>query len=255
MKLFYAVIAAALVLAPLQVHAQGSDLLKRGRGALESITRTVPSLPGAKEEGAALSLSDIAQGLRDALKVGSERVVGQVGAQDGFNADPEIHIPLPENMQRVQRALSRVGLSSMVDDLELKLNRAAEAAAPRAKQLFWDALAEMTLDDVQAIYKGPKDAATQYFRQTMSDPLRETMRPVVDDTLEQVGAVKAYDTTMARYKDIPFVPDVKADLSDHVLERALDGLFLYLAREEAAIRDQPVKRTTDILKKVFGAVS
>ena len=99
------------------------------------------------------------------------------------------------------------------------------------------------------------DAATQYFRRTMSDPLRMAMRPVVDDTLQQVGAVQAYDQTMARYKDIPFVQDVKADLSNHVLDRALNGLFLYLAKEEAAIRDQPVKRTTDILKKVFGAVS
>lgn len=247
----------ALVGTPLQAYAQASDLLKRGRGALDSITRSVPALPGGNDEtdGSALTLGEIAAGLRDALKVGSERVVAQVGTAEGFNADPEIHIPLPENMQSVQRALSRIGLSSMVDDLELKLNRAAEAAAPQAKQLFWDAITQMSLEDVQAIYKGPKDAATQYFRRTMSDPLRDTMRPVVDQTLQQVGAVRAYDQTIARYKDIPFVPDVKADLSNHVLDRALDGIFLYLAREEAAIRDQPIKRTTDILKKVFGAAS
>ncbi len=247
----------ALLLIPLSVQAQGSDLLKRGRGALETITKSAPALPSATgQTGAtALSVAEIAQGLREALKVGSERVVAQVGVQDGFNGDPDIHIPLPENMQRVQRALSRIGLSSMVDDLELKLNRAAEAAAPRAKQLFWDAIAQMTLEDVQAIYRGPDDAATQYFRRTMSDPLRMAMRPVVDDTLQQVGAVQAYDQTMARYMDIPFVPDVKADLSNHVLDRALNGLFLYLAKEEAAIRDQPVKRTTDILKKVFSAAS
>lgn len=254
---YHLALTLILIAAPLQAHAQGSDLLKRGRGALESITRSVPALPGSKtEDGAAtLSLGEIAAGLREALKVGSERVVAQVGAIDGFNADPEIHIPLPDNMQRVQRSLSRIGLSSMVDDLELKLNRAAEAAAPRAKQLFWDAIAQMTMEDIQAIYKGPKDAATQYFRRTMSDPLRETMRPVVDQTLQQVGALRAYDETISRYKDIPFVPDVKADLSTHVLDRALDGLFLYLAREEAAIRDQPIKRTTDTLKKVFGAAS
>ena len=254
MKSLHRILGLILILSvvPLHAQAQGNDLLKRGRGLLESVTKKPSSADGGT---AALSVGEIAAGLRDALKIGSERVVGQVGAADGFNADPEIHIPLPENMQRVQRALSRIGLSSMVDDLELKLNRAAEAAAPRAKQLFWDAIAQMTLEDVQAIYKGPKDAATQYFRRTMSDPLRETMRPVVDQTLQQVGAVRAYDDTMARYKDIPFVPDVKADLSNHVLERALEGIFLYLAREEAAIRDQPIKRTTDILKKVFGAVS
>jgi len=229
------------------------DLLQRGRKALDSVTKALPG--GATEEAAGLSVGEIASGLREALKVGSERVVNQVGVNDGFNADPEIHIPLPDNMQTVQRALSRIGLSSMVDDVELRLNRAAEAAAPRAKQLFWDAITAMTLEDVQAIYNGPKDAATQYFRRTMSGPLRDTMRPVVDNSLQEVGAIRAYDQTMARYKDIPFVPDVKADLTNHVLDKALDGIFLYLAREEAAIRDQPIKRTTEILKKVFGGTS
>lgn len=248
---FSLVLVSLLALSAVTTSAEAMDLLQRGRSLLDSATKK----PSGDSGAAALSVGEIAAGLRDALKVGTERVVGQVGATDGFNADPEIHIPLPENMQTVQRALARVGMSSMVDDVELKLNRAAEAAAPRAKQLFWDAIAAMTMDDVKAIYNGPKDAATQYFRRTMSDPLRDTMRPVVDDTLQQVGAIQAYDRTMARYKSIPLVPDVKADLTNHVLDKALDGIFLYLAREEAAIRDQPVKRTTDILKKVFGAAS
>jgi hypothetical protein len=205
------------------VPAEAADLLQRGRDLLKSVT---PKDSGQETKATALSVGEITAGLRDALKIGSERVVTQVGAADGFNADPEIHIPLPENMQKVQRALSRIGLSSMVDDLELKLNRAAEAAAPQAKQLFWDAITQMSLEDVQAIYKGPKGAATHYFRRTMSDPLRDTMRLVVDQTLQQVGAVRAYDDTIARYKDILFVPDVKADLSNHVLDRALDGIFL-----------------------------
>jgi hypothetical protein len=248
---FRVALASFLALSAMATSADAMDLLQRGRSLLDSATKK----PSGESSATALSVGEIAAGLRDALKVGTERVVSQVGAADGFNADPEIHIPLPENMQTVQRALGRVGLSSMVDDVELKLNRAAEAAAPRAKQLFWDAIAAMTMDDVKAIYNGPKDAATQYFRRTMSDPLRDTMRPVVDDTLQQVGAIQAYDRTMARYKSIPLVPDVKADLTNHVLDKALDGIFLYLAREEAAIREQPVKRTTDILKKVFGAAS
>jgi hypothetical protein len=248
---FRVALASFLALSAMATSADAMDLLQRGRSLLDSATKK----PSGESSATALSVGEIAAGLRDALKVGTERVVSQVGAADGFNADPEIHIPLPENMQTVQRALGRVGLSSMVDDVELKLNRAAEAAAPRAKQLFWDAIAAMTMDDVKAIYNGPKDAATQYFRRTMSDPLRDTMRPVVDDTLQQVGAIQAYDRTMARYKSLPLVPDVKADLTNHVLDKALDGIFLYLAREEAAIREQPVKRTTDILKKVFGAAS
>lgn len=145
------------------------------------------------------------------------------------------------------------GASGLVDDLELKMNRAAEAAAPKAKSLFFDAITKLTLDDVQKIYKGPKDVATQYFRGKMSDPPAKAMRPVFDQELATVGAVKSYDSVMAQYKAIPFVPDVKADLTDHVLGKAIDGLFHYIAKEEMAIRENPAKRTTELLRKVFGA--
>jgi hypothetical protein len=111
----------------------------------------------------------------------------------------------------------------------------------------------MTLDDVRQIYNGPDDAATRYLERTMSDPLIQRMRPIVDASVSQVGAVRAYDNAIGQYKAIPFVPDAKADLTQHVLERALKGLFLYLAEEEAAIRQNPAKRTTEILQKVFGA--
>lgn len=139
----------------------------------------------------------------------------------------------------------------MADDLELRLNRAAEAAAPRARSVFVQAITDMTLDDVKAIYDGPKDAATQFFRKNMSVPLTESMRPVVDGALADVGAIQAYDQMIGQYKTVPFVPDVKADLTTYVLGKALDALFLYLAREEAAIRENPAKRTTDLLQKVF----
>jgi hypothetical protein len=112
----------------------------------------------------------------------------------------------------------------------------------------------MTLDDVKRIYNGPKDAATQYFRGKMTTPLADAMRPVVDSALTDVGAIQAYDAMIGRYKSIPFVPDVKANLTTHVLERALDALFLFLAREEAAIRENPAKRSTALLQKVFGAL-
>ncbi|MDD9915562.1 MAG: DUF4197 domain-containing protein [Rhodospirillaceae bacterium] len=131
----------------------------------------------------------------------------------------------------------------------------AEAETPRAKEVFWNAITDMSLDDAKRIYEGPKDAATQYFKGKMSGPLTDSMRPVVDSTLSEVGAIQAYDSMMGQYKAVPFVPDVKADLTTHVLERALDALFLYLAREEAAIRENPVKRSTALLQKVFGAGS
>jgi hypothetical protein len=207
------------------------------------------SLPGTDTLGS----DDIAAGLREALKVGSERVVQQVGARDGFNADPQIHIPLPGALQDVQSMLQKIGMAGLADDLELKLNRGAEAAAPEAKALFWQAISEMTLDDAKEIYNGPDDAATQYFKAKMSPPLAERMSPIVDSSLSEVGAVRSYDDMMARYETIPFVPDVKADLTGYVVEKALAGIFFYIAKEEAAIRNDPAARTTELLKKVFGA--
>ena len=214
--------------------------------------RALGGLDGQRAESSPLSGVEIGLGLKDALKVGSERVVNLLGVEDGFNGNPDIHIPLPGALRKVQKALQAVGMSGLADDVELKLNRAAEAAVPKAKKLFWDAITAMTLDDVMGIYQGPPDAATRYFQGKMSGPLAGEMRPVVEGALDQVGAIAAYDNMMGQYKSIPFVPDVKADLTDHVIARALDGLFLYLAKEEAAIRENPAKRSTDLLRKVFG---
>ena len=222
-----------------------------GQGWLEQGKQVLDQLSGESAKQG-LSTETIGDGLLEALRVGTANVVQQLGQPGGFLNNPEIHIPLPESMQKVQSVLSKVGASSMLDDLELKLNRAAEKATPRAKDLFWQSISEMTLEDVRSIYNGPDDAATRYFQRTMSDPLAGDMQPIVEDTLSQVGAVQSYDRVMDRYTSIPFVPDVKADLVSHTLDRTLDGLFSVLAREEAAIRSDPAKQTTKLLKTVFG---
>ena len=214
----------------------------------------IGSMGGGKSLGStALTNQDIAAGLKEALRVGSERVVAELGRADGFAADPDIHIPLPPTLAKMQKALKGIGMSGLADDLELRLNRAAEAATPKAKAIFWKAIESLTLDDVKAIYNGPDDAATRYFRRATGEPLKDAMRPIVDRGLSQVGALAAYDAAVSHYRSIPFVPDVKADLNGYVLGKALDGIFLYLAREEAAIRRDPLKRTTDLLVRVFGA--
>jgi len=200
-----------------------------------------------------LTTQEMSDGLTEALRVGTERVVGQVGATDGYNLDPKIHIPLPGALQNVQSILKKTGMSSLTDDLELRLNRAAEAAAPEAKTLFWQTISEMTFEDVRQIYDGPDDAATRYFQRKMTPPLATRMEPVVEDSMADVGAIQSYDAMMKQYKSVPFVPDVKANLTTHVVEKAMDGIFYYVAREEAAIRNDPAARTTDLLKKVFGA--
>ncbi len=207
---------------------------------------------GSSEKIKTPGTEDIGAALKDALRVGAESVVHQLGKVDGFQGDPAIHIPLPESFRPVKPVLDKLGMSSLLDNLELKLNRAAEAATPKAKALFWQAIKEMTLDDIQAIYKGPTDAATKYFQRKMSPALVQEMRPLVEDSLSEVGAIKAYDNVMGQYLSMPFVPDVKADLSGYVIEKGMDGIFYYLATEEAAIRQNPAKQTTDLLKRVFG---
>ncbi len=230
------------------------DWLKSGKELLGTVTKGTETQ--ATDQNLSLSSltdSEIASGLKDALRVGTERVVGQLGQADGFNSDPAIHIPLPEKMLQVKKALSAVGMSSLMDDLELKLNRAAEEATPPAKQIFWDSIETMSVDDVQGVYNGPDDAATRYFQGKMSDPLASAMKPIVENALQQVGAIQAYDAVMGKYSTLPFVPDVKANLNDHVVTEGMNGIFHYIALEETAIRQNPVERTTDILQKVFGA--
>lgn len=209
-------------------------------------------LAGENSKEQTLTSGEVGGGLKEALRVGTENVVGNLGKEGGFNLDPAIHIPLPGQLEKVKDVLGKLGMDSMLTDLESRLNRAAEIATPKAKSLFIEAINEMTLDDVMAIYNGPDDSATQYFKSRMSAPLALEMKPVVDESLSDAGAVSTYGAVMDRYNSVPFVPEVEADLSNYVVQKGMDGIFYYLAREEAAIRSNPAKRTTDLLKRVFG---
>jgi len=198
------------------------------------------------------SYAEIGEAFKQALRIGADNVVRQLGATDGFNADPSIHIPLPEELKTIKTMLSKIGMSQLADDLELKLNRAAESATPKAKKLFLQAITDMTFDDVKNIYEGPENSATKYFQSKMSSPLKKEMQPIVENTLSQVGAIQAYDKFIDQYKTLPFVPDVKADMTEYVIQKGMEGVFYYLAKEEADIRQNPAKQTTALLKKVFG---
>lgn len=233
-----------LPLLPATVHAQG-NWLEQG----SKILGTVQSKTG----GSSLSNEEIGGAFKDALHIGTENVVSKLGSLDGFNTDPSIHIPLPSQLDTAKKMLSKVGMSHLLDDLELKLNRAAEAATPKAKELFRQAITDMTFDDVKKIYNGPKDSATKYFQSKMSPALTKEMTPIVEQSLSEVGAVQSYNNVMGQYKNIPFAPDVNADLTSYTVQKGLDGIFYYVAKEEAAIRENPVRQTTDLLKRVFGA--
>jgi hypothetical protein len=241
-------IAAAALLAAMPALAQ-TDFLKAGKDALGNLGASAPSSSSSKSN---LSDGEIGGGLKEALSVGAQRAVSTVSKPGGFLNDPQIHIPLPGPLEKVKQGLGAVGMSGMADDLEKRINKAAEDAAPKATQIFVDAIKGMSLSDVRGILSGPKDSATQYFKKTTSGQLDAAMKPIVDKSLSDVGAVKSLNEYTAQAKSLPFASGLNVDLTGYVTQKAMDGIFLYLGKEEADIRTNPAARTTDLLKKVFG---
>lgn len=231
----------------------GDSLLDQGASLIKSLNRngTSESSDNSSSNAGSLTNSEIISGLKEALETGAGTVVSQLGTENGFNSDSSIHIPLPSYLSKVQTLMDKAGMASYAEELELKLNRAAEAATPRAKELFVNAISQMSFDDAQSILNGADDAATQYFKKTTSGDLTKAFTPVVEESLEEIGAVKSYDQMVEKYKSLPLVPDVKGNLADYAVEKALDGIFYYLAKEEKAIRENPAKQTTALLKKLF----
>jgi len=211
-----------------------------------SLVVMVMLLPGSAHA------ADLAAGLTEALVVGTDRVVSQLGAQGGFLDDPKARIPLPAGLSKVQSALKLAGLSGMVDDLDLRMNRAAEQATPIARDLIVNAINGLTFQDAAGIVSGPKDSATRYLEDKTGGQLAEQMRPIVDDALAEAGAVQALESVAGEYQSIPFAKKLNVDLSGHVVEYAKKAMFGYLAEEEEAIRTNPAARTTSLLKSIFG---
>lgn len=205
------------------------------------------------QSGSALGGDEIARGLREALSKGSEIVVSQVGQSGGYLNDPAIKVPLPNALVKARSIGKRVGMDNFFVDLESRINRAAEVAAPKARSIFLSAIQQMTITDAKQILDGPDDAATRFFERTTSGRLKNAMRPIIDDSLAQVGAVTTFNNLLTAYRQIPLAPAVDADLTEHVLEEGMEGLFYYIAEEEQAIRRNPVKRTSELLRRVFGS--
>jgi hypothetical protein len=193
-----------------------------------------------------------ASGLKEALRIGTENAVNLTGKTDGYFANPAIKIPMPDRLRPVERAMRGIGMGARVDEFVLSLNRAAERAAPAAKQIFWDAVTEITFDDARKIVVGSDTAATVYFKGKTNDKLAAAFRPVVETAMNEAGATKKYKEMIGRYKNIPFVNHVTVDIDEYVVGKALDGLFHVLGEEEKKIRTNPAARVTDILKEVFG---
>jgi hypothetical protein len=198
------------------------------------------------------SASTPADGLREALRVGTSRAVEQLGRNDGYLGSREFKIPIPRKLETLATALKAIGADDEVEQFVTSMNRAAEAAAPVAKSVFVDAIRRMSFEDAMEILKGSEHEATDYFRASAGPRLTELFSPIVDDKLQAVGATRSFNRLMERTRDLPFLDEPVFDLESYVTERALDGLFLKLAQEEARIRKEPLARTTALLKQWFG---
>lgn len=201
-----------------------------------------------------LTSANMDSALKQALTVGAERVTTNLGKTGGFNLDPKVHIPLPPTLQKVDKALGMVGMGNMTDDLETRINSAAEASMPKAKTLFVSAIKKMTITDAKAILNGPNDSATQYLKKSMTPELTKEMQPIVEKSLAQSGAMKSYDQVMGQYSQLPFVSGVKGNLTNYAIDKTIAGVFYYVAKEEAAIRTNPAARSTELLKSVFSSI-
>lgn len=198
------------------------------------------------------SRSQIAAGLQEALRVGTQRAVATTSKPGGFLDDSLLRIALPDELQNAARAARVVGLGAQVDALEVTMNRAAERASAEATQVFWDAVAKLTIQDALGILNGGDDAATRYFRGSSENALRARFAPVVASAMSQAGVYQAYDGLASRYAALRLLGDPKAMLDEHVTNETLDGLFSVLAAEEKRIREDPAARTTALLRQVFG---
>lgn len=229
------------------------DVLDKGSDILTDRDNDTPS---SETNGSTLSQADARDGLKEALQIATDRAVSRVGVKDGYFLDEIIHIRLPKTLRKIQKPMKKVGASKLLDDVELRLNRGAETAAPYAKDLFVDAIRAMTIEDAVGIVNGGKTSATDYFEEKMTPQLTQTFHPIMENELEGAGALKAFDKAEAQYNDIPLVGnlagDAKGDLIDHGVKKALEGLFYYVGEEERAIRTNPGRRTTRLLKRVFG---
>lgn len=212
---------------------------------------TLSNLPSGA--GVAITESEAAQGIREALDQGVGRGIGFLNKTDGFFGNQAYKLFLPAEAQRIENTLRQLGMSGMVDKAILQINRAAEDAVGYARPIFLDAIKAITIADALNIIRGSQDAATQYFRQKTTDKLTAAFSPIIKSSLDKFSATKYYGDVVKTYNDFPTTLNkLNPDLPSYVVGKAVDALFDQIAKEEANIRANPAARTTEILKKVFG---
>jgi len=239
----------ALCLFQSDVFAQFDKLGKQLGKAGDAVSQAT-----GKSGASALSNEEVVNGLKEALSVGSGKAVDKVSLPDGFNKNPEIRIPFPPEAKKMESRLRQLGMGSQVDQFTETLNKAAEDAASGVTPVFVAAVKGMSLTDGMGILKGSDDAATRYLKEKTSAELSAKIKPIVAASLKKVEITKYWNPLSKKYNALPGVQKVNPDLEQYVTERALEGLFVMLAKEELSIRKDPLARVTDLLKKVFGSL-
>ena len=203
--------------------------------------------------GKGLTEKDAADGIKEALVNGTGESVKLVSILDGYWGNAEIKIPFPSEAKEMESKLRSIGMGKKVDEFNLSMNRAAEKAANEAKPIFIAAIKGMTVKDAVNIVKGQSDAATMYLKNTTSPDLKIKFQPIIKTSLDNVNATKYWSDLISIYNKIPLVKKMNPDLTGYVTDRAINGLFIMIAKEELKIRKNPMARTSELLKKVFGS--
>jgi len=244
-----AVIAAGILLTTQGLHAGWQDLIKPVGDALN---QGAGSSSGSASD-LSLSQQEMTGGLKEALTVGTERAIGLLGREGGFLNDSSVKIPLPGMLQRAEGGLRAMGQGDLTDKFIATMNHAAERAVPQTASIFGDTIKNMSLEDAQGILQGPDDAATQYFRESSEERLAQALLPIVKQATNEAGVTSAYKNMVGKAGFLGgMAGGGSLDLDGYVTQKTLDGLFLKLAVEERQIRENPLARSTDLLKKVFG---
>lgn len=194
------------------------------------------------------------KGLKEALTQSASGAVPKLGKENGFFGNDKVKIPLPESLQRIEGTMRTFGMGKQADELVLAMNRAAEAAVPEGKKILVDAVKKMSFEDAKSIVTGGEDAATQYFRRATSSPLRDKFLPIVAKTTQRVALAQKYDQYAGKAAKFGLIDEKDAQLDEYVTSKTLDGLYLIMAEEEKAIRQDPLGRGGYWLGKIFGTV-
>jgi len=201
-----------------------------------------------------ISNTDATNGLKQALTDGSAAAVSKLGTAGGFLDNPKVKIPLPPALQRIESALRFAGMRKQADDLVVAMNRAAEAAVPEAKTLLVDSVRQMSVQDAKGILTGGDTAATDYFRRTTQTQLTQRFLPIVKKATDQVGLAEQYNSLAGQASQLGLLKKDQSTVEGYVTQKALDGLYVMIAEEEKAFRHNPLGATSDIVKRVFGAI-